>query len=213
MYHMTKMNANRGAGGQFRVSTNGNALSMRRNLWIDNRDVGSQEGYHVKFSVSGNGILYVSDSVVAGGADIGVLAWSYDSSTLRLTNLTVFDHADTGVAFRGFGAESSLYNTIVFAKPTLTDFDGTSVSTGGNLLGIDPLFVEPANWECRLNSGSPALDTGDNAAPGGLGLTDADGNPRVLDGVVDVGAYEGVATLFEDGFETGDTSFWSLVVP
>jgi hypothetical protein len=35
----------------------------------------------------------------------------------------------------------------------------------------------------------------------------------VIDGVVDVGAYEGVAPLFDDGFESGDTSAWSMVVP
>ena len=96
----------------------------------------------------------------------------------------------------------------------LPDLSGTSVTTGGNLLGIDPLFFGPTYWDCHLRSRSPALNAGDNSPPGGLGPTDADGNPRVLGGVVDVGAYEGVFTLlFEDGFESGDTSGWSLTVP
>jgi len=203
-----------GAGGQLIVSSNGNSLTARRNLWIDNRDVGTQEGYHVKFTCSGTGTLVSSDSVIAGGADISVGAWSYDTSTLRLTNLTIFDHADLGVHYRGFGTESTLYNTIVYASATLTDLSGTNVTTGGNLLGIDPLFIGPGYWDCHLRAGSPALDAGDNSPPGGLGPTDADGNPRVLGGVVDVGAYEGVLTpLFEDGFESGSTSAWSLVAP
>jgi len=202
-----------GAGGSLSVGPNGNILSARGNLWIDNRDMGSQEGTHVQITTNGTGTLIASDSVVAGGPDIGVGAWSYDTSTLRFTNLTVFDHADMGVFFTAYGAESTLYNTIVFGSTTLTDFNGTAVSTGGNLLGIDPLFVSPASWDCHLRSGSPALDRGDNSPPGGLGPTDADGNPRIIDGTVDIGAYEGVATLFDDGFESGDTSGWSVVVP
>ena len=157
--------------------------------------------------------MTASDSVIAGGPDIGVGAWSYQTSTLHLTNLTIFDHADLGVLYRGFGAESTLYNTIVYDSTTLIDSSSGIMTSGGNLLGVDPEFVDPANLDCRLRAGSPALNGGDNSPPGGLGPTDVQGNPRVLDGVVDVGAYEGVGTLFEDGFESGDTSGWSVVVP
>ncbi len=202
-----------GAGGSHGVGQNGNTFIARRNLWIDNRDMGSQEGFHVKFHTNQTGTLTASDTVVAGGPEVGVGMWSYDTSTLRLTNMTVFDHPSLGVHFRGFGAETTLFNTIVFGSPTPIDASGTSVSTGGNLLGIDPKFVSPARWDCRLRTGSPALDSGDNSPPGGLGPSDPDGNPRVIDGVVDIGAYEGVAAFFEDGFESGNTSGWSVVVP
>jgi len=203
-----------GAGGSFQMGVNGGGtLIARRNLWIDNRDVGSQEGFHVNYSLSADHALSVSDSVIAGGPNTGVGAWSYDTSTLHLTNLTIFDHPDLGVHYRGFGVESTLFNTIVFGSSTLVDSSSGSMTSGGNLLGVDPDFVDPANWDCRLRSDSPALNGGDNSPPGGLGPTDVQGNPRVLDGVVDVGAYEGVGTLFEDGFESGDTSGWTMVVP
>jgi hypothetical protein len=203
-----------GAGGSLSMGVNGGGtLIARRNLWIDNRDVGSQEGYHVKFSTSADHALSVSDSVIAGGPTTGIGAWSYDTSTLRLTNLTVFDHPDLGILYRGFGVESTLFNTIIFGSSTLTDFSGTNVTVGSNLLGVDPLFASTWLWDCRLGAGSPALDSGDNAPPGGLGPSDADGNPRVLNGTVDIGAYEGVGVLFEDDFESGSTTGWSMVVP
>lgn len=44
------------------------------------------------------------------------------------------------------------------------------------------------------------------------GFTDADGNLRVQDVVVDIGVYEGVAAFFRDGFEAGDTSELDSVV-
>ena len=48
--------------------------------------------------------------------------------------------------------------------------------------------------------------------PGGLGSADADGNLRVHEGVVDVGAYEYGWAVFVDGFEGGDLSRWSSAV-
>jgi hypothetical protein len=203
-----------GAGGSLGAGIGcSGSLTARRNLFIDNRDNGTQEGYHVKFSAQETCVVEATDNVIAGGPNTGVGAWSYDSSTLHLTNLTIFDHADLGILIRGFGSESTLFNTIVYGSTTPVDSSSGVFSTGANLLGVDPLFVNPAVWDCRLQTGSPALDEGDNSPPGGLGPTDPDGNPRVLDVVVDIGAYEGAVEIFRDGFESGVTSFWSPVVP
>ena len=58
-----------------------------------------------------------------------------------------------------------------------------------NLDAIDPLFVNPAAGDFHLQPGSPAANAGQNAAPG-IGPTDRDGNPRIMGGTVDLGAYE-----------------------
>lgn len=59
-----------------------------------------------------------------------------------------------------------------------------------NLNGLDPLFVHPATGNYRLGTESPCLNSGSNTAPD-LPAADIDGNVRIQDRVVDIGAYEG----------------------
>jgi hypothetical protein len=97
---------------------------------------------------------------------------------------------------------------------------GSSVTNGGGNIDADPLFVRDpdpgdGDWttlddndygDLRLQSGSPAIDAGDNAAvPPGI-TTDLAGNPRFMDvssvpdtgngtpPIVDMGAYEVLTT-------------------
>jgi parallel beta-helix repeat protein len=56
-----------------------------------------------------------------------------------------------------------------------------------NLDNLDPLFVDDGDY--HLQASSPCIDAGDNAAPS-LPTTDKDGNPRIVNSIVDIGAYE-----------------------
>jgi len=58
-----------------------------------------------------------------------------------------------------------------------------------NLNKSNPLFVNPSNLEFHLTENSPCINTGSNNAPD-LPNIDKDGNPRMRDGIVDMGAYE-----------------------
>ena len=66
-----------------------------------------------------------------------------------------------------------------------------------------------------LVAGAAAIDAGTN---GGCPATDQRGAVRPFDGdgdgvaVCDVGAFEFGVIIFADGFESGDTSAWSVTV-
>ncbi|MCH7884064.1 MAG: hypothetical protein IIC01_02340 [Planctomycetes bacterium] len=76
---------------------------------------------------------------------------------------------------------------------------GWSGPGAATVVNRDPLFVDPNGLDgipgnkdddLRLSDCSPAIDAGDIAPSGGLPATDLDGNPRVVNGNVDLGAYE-----------------------
>ena len=59
---------------------------------------------------------------------------------------------------------------------------------GGNNSDEDPAFVDAAEGNIRLQTCSPAIDAGDNSV---IRVTpDPDGNNRVINGIIDIGAYE-----------------------
>ena len=61
----------------------------------------------------------------------------------------------------------------------------------GNLLsGGDPLFVDAANGDFRLQPCSPLVNAGSNALLSSINTTDLAGMPRIQGGTVDIGPYE-----------------------
>jgi hypothetical protein len=76
---------------------------------------------------------------------------------------------------------------------------GTSVITycdvqdgwpGEGNINANPLFVDAANADYHLQAGSPCVDTGDNSVIGQSLVVDLEQNPRIENGIVDMGAYE-----------------------
>jgi hypothetical protein len=69
--------------------------------------------------------------------------------------------------------------------------------SGSNLVGTDPLFVDAAAGNYRLQNASPAVNTGVTSSS--MADIDLAGNPRVVGSEVDRGAYE---SAFDDTIAT-----------
>ena len=113
-----------------------------------------------------------------------------------LNNCTLV--ANTGVISGGGALGGVLSNCILY---------GNTCSSGSNYVGAtlqycctmpdpggtgniaaDPQFVDAGVGNCRLRVTSPCIDRGTNTSA--ATPTDLDGNTRILDGLVDMGAYE-----------------------
>jgi hypothetical protein len=84
-------------------------------------------------------------------------------------------------------------NSIAYANSLL---EGTT-ATNGIILNFDPKFANASNGNYRLLPNSPAIDVGNNAYYSSDSIPDLshiiidlDGNPRIFNGVIDLGAYE-----------------------
>jgi hypothetical protein len=164
-------------------------IEARRNVFLDNvNEAAGSIVTHVQVISDLDGTLRMTDSIVAGGDGMGILYFARQGGTIELTNLTVVDHLDAGITESTNDGSVSIANTIVFGNTP--DLDAPDATTVANLVGIDPVFVDPLTANYQLQEGSPAIDVGSNAPPGGLGPLDVDGNPRVVNGIVDVGAIE-----------------------
>jgi hypothetical protein len=71
---------------------------------------------------------------------------------------------------------------------TLTYCCTTPLATGRGNISNDPKFVNRAAGDFHLQTNSPCINAGWN--PCAPGTTDLDGNPRIVGGTVDIGAYE-----------------------
>jgi hypothetical protein len=166
-------------------------LEVRRNRFVGNLDT-NPETNRLVLTASDASRIKFSDSVVAqsGPEGVGVLAVVLDTAQVHLTNLTVVAAGELGVLVdEAPGSTGTLFNSIVHGNATATHFVG-AVANGNNLIAGDPKFVDVAQGNYRLKTGSPAGNKGKQAPPGGLGPTDVERKPRVKTGKVDIGAYE-----------------------
>lgn len=79
-----------------------------------------------------------------------------------------------------------------FIEHSLSGTDNAWYTRGvGNISNLPPQFVEAGAGNFRIASSSPAVDAGTNMPwHAEIGATDLDGAPRLIRGIVDMGAYE-----------------------
>ncbi|MHC4328768.1 MAG: NosD domain-containing protein [Planctomycetota bacterium] len=172
---------------------------------ISNNSVSLETGH------SGGGIEFISfcpaviqNNVISGNiADYGGGIAAHNSSGPIITNNTITGNtANLGGGISGEDSSLTVLNSILWNDSpdeihlddsstidiTYSDIQSGWLGTGN--IHADPLFVDTANADYHLQASSPCIDSGDNSAiPRSLAV-DLDGNPRIINGIVDMGAYE-----------------------
>ena len=154
--------------------------------------------------------------------------------TTTLINCTLVGN---NAQYGGGGYSCTFYNCIIYYNTAITcpNTYGSSFSycctpdTGGvGNITTAPIFVNLAGGDLHLQAGSGGIDAGTNGYA--VSLTDFDGNLRIANGTVDMGAYEfqqpnpatvsilcnytnvvvGIPASFQGIFSRGQTDSWNF---
>jgi hypothetical protein len=130
--------------------------------------IDSQESY---IKILNSTITVNSCSYYSGG---GI---SLRQSNLEMKNCILWDNLP-----------EEIYQSNSSASIKYSDIEGGYTGTGN--ISLEPLFTEPVLGNYRLLPNSPCIDAGDPYYIPEPDETDLDGNPRITDGRIDMGAYE-----------------------
>lgn len=102
--------------------------------------------------------------------------------------------AEFGAVFRNIESTTTVRYSVVDKNDCTALFSGTGAQVNcgeGMLFGVYPAFVDTTEENLRLSPSSPLLDIGYNEAVEELSIEfDLDHHSRIVNGVVDFGAYE-----------------------
>jgi len=135
-----------------------------------------------------NNTLVANDSSSTQGSEI--FAGGFDINALVINTIIVGKSGQTAFFcdnINDLNPPGMRFNDVY--NPSGSTYGGICTDpTGSNgNISADPLFTSHTNF--RLMAGSPAIDVGDNSAPD-LPAKDFAGHPRIVNGTVDLGAYE-----------------------
>ena len=135
-----------------------------------------------------------------GAADCALTNCTLTANMAGLPDSPTWDGRCGGVL------RSTLVNCLVYsnlAAPGTENYDSDSIldyccttpmpTNGIGNITNSPLFTDSANGNLHLQSTSPCVNAGNNSYV--ATATDLDGRPRIVDGAVDIGAYEYRALL------------------
>ncbi|MFC1827938.1 CFI-box-CTERM domain-containing protein [Thermodesulfobacteriota bacterium] len=165
-------------GGVYIINSEGGDITLTNNTITGNETTGADPG-----EKDGGG-LYVD------------LDLANATSSLDIYNNIIFNNTASGDGNDIFIASPNPNDITIknndfndtLTTGYLIDGDDTNLTTAGNK-NIDPDFEDPVNDDYHLLVSSQAIDAGENLAPD-LPATDIEGEDRIQDDTVDMGAYE-----------------------
>ncbi|HZP66093.1 MAG TPA: choice-of-anchor Q domain-containing protein [Rudaea sp.] len=174
-------------------------------IYVHDNWVAGQTGFHVSTPAAllvqpqNSTVHLTNNTLVYGRSGLMLIANSGTAPSGTIANNLIAFNTVSGIvippAFSGIGN----HNNLVYANASNT------YTPGAGTLTVDPMLNGVR--DARLRSGSPAIDAGSNADVPGLSA-DADAEPRIANGVVDIGAYEfrGQETIVHTA-DAGNTVF------
>lgn len=189
---------------------NADALTIEGNIAPNQTTGYLVQAYLLTFNTSD---FAIQNCLVVNSALGGLAVIGSGTGNGSVTNCTVANNGRLGIEYSSSMGNHAVTNSIVHGNlgPGFIGLSlgGVVVQTqnmGDDIVGVgnlNPQFVNDTT-DFHLQSGSPAIDAGSNT----FNTTDfdLDANPRVVNGVVDIGAYESQTVptdaMFDSGFES-----------
>jgi CSLREA domain-containing protein len=186
----------------------------------DNSASGQGGGLYTRSGHGSNsktgGTTLIDCTVSGNTASNGGGVYTLNGTTTLGNTIVAGNNATTGPDLSGAGRLSSEGNNLI------GETDGSSGWVGSDLTGtiaapLDPILAPVGNYggptqTMALLPGSPAIDAGNNALIP-TGITDQRGLPRIVNGTVDIGAFESSGFTIAATSGSGQTAGGAFSVP
>ena len=187
------------------------AASHSNPLLIDVKIVNNIAGEdHTILGFGNNSYAVFTNITIAGNTNLNQAIDCNNNNNLYLTNCILYNtEANNEINFYSNGFS----NIVTISYTDIKDGEDGIQTNGAGIVNWlegniyeDPMFVDTLNNNYQLLQGSPCIDAG-NPDTTGLNLPELDlaGNPRIYNGIVDMGAYEWQGDT--TGVYEPDTSF------